>query len=392
MAKRLDPDQFLRDRRIIICCGSGGVGKTTTAAALGLRAAQLGRDVLVMTIDPARRLAQALGLDALTHEPQPIALALEGEGDGNGDRDRAGTLAALMLDPKSAFDQLVHKHAPSLAAREAILGNRYYQQLAENFGGSRELIGMEQVLVHATADPERLLIVDTPPAQHALDFLDAPQRVLGLVDGSLTEAFLKPYRGIAKAQFQLFRQSSAMTLKFVERLTGANLITELGEFLNAFSVLFDGFRDRAAQVRTLMGEPGTGFLLVCAPEPMSLREVNRFATRLKEESLDALGVLVNRVAPGTLAALGAAGPGLTPETAAQTLQQSALEPRLQTAVAAQLAREEQRIAVELASIEHFLGADAASNLRDLAELKVPEHTHDLHSLDDLARYAAAWQT
>ncbi|MEM6709469.1 MAG: ArsA-related P-loop ATPase, partial [Pseudomonadota bacterium] len=287
----LDPDAFLRQTNLVICCGSGGVGKTTTAAALGVRAASLGRNVLVMTIDPARRLAQALGLNDLSHEPQPVAL------------EAPGALAAMMLDPKSAFDALVRKHAPSPAARDAILSNRYYQQLAENFGGSRELISMEQVLEYATADPERLLIVDTPPAQHALDFLDAPRRVLGLLDGSLTDAILKPYQSIARAQFQFFRQSSAMTLKFVERITGANLITELGEFLNAFSVLFDGFRERAEAVRGLMARQSTGFLLVCAPEPMSLREVNRFAARLNAEPLRSLGVLVNRASPATVQAV-----------------------------------------------------------------------------------------
>ena len=377
-AQTLSPDHFLTDQRLVICCGSGGVGKTTTAAALGLRAAQLGRRVLVMTIDPARRLAQALGLDALSHEPQRIQLV-----------DAPGSLEAMMLDPKSAFDRVVVEHAPSERAREAILGNRYYQQLSASVGGSRELIGMEQVLAFVREDPERLLIVDTPPAQHALDFLDAPNRVLGLLDGSLTEAFLKPYRSIAKAQFQLFRASSTMTLKFIERITGANLITELGEFLNAFSVLFDGFRNRAEEVHTLMRTPGTGFLLICAPEPMSLREVNRFGARINAEGLEALGVLVNRAQPATVAGLDGDGEG---PAATLPAMDRLMDPLLAAKVREILTDNANRVRLERASIDAYLHADADSELSAMPFRCLPAFASDLHSLADLERYAAAWRT
>ena len=377
MSHPLDPDRFLSEQRIVICCGSGGVGKTTTAAALGLRAAELGRDVLVMTIDPARRLAQALGLDGLSHEPQLI------------DSGTSGRLAAMMLDPKSAFDQLVYRHAPSVAARDTILANRYYQQLAENFGGSRELISMEQVLMQAKSDPQRLLIVDTPPAEHALDFLDAPRRVLGLLDGSLTEAFLKPYQGLARFQFNLFRQSSALTLKFIEGLTGSTVVSELGEFLNSFSVLFDGFRERAREVRSLMREPGTGFLLVCAPDPLSLREVNRFAARLSTEQLASLGVLVNRVGSGSL------GTGQSRAAAEdqplQWLRAAGASTALLEAAAGVVDEGEQRRALELKSLKSYLDPEASSDMRALPNLCVPEFERSLGSIADLSRYAAAWR-
>ncbi|MEM1433529.1 MAG: ArsA-related P-loop ATPase [Pseudomonadota bacterium] len=375
MSRQLDPDRFLGAQRIVICCGSGGVGKTTTAAALGLRAAELGRDVLVMTIDPARRLAQALGLDGLSHEPQAI------------DTDTPGRLAAMMLDPKSAFDQLVHRHAPSAEARDAILANRYYQQLAESFGGSRELISMEQVLAQAKADPERLLIVDTPPAEHALDFLDAPRRVLGLLDGSLTEAFLKPYQSIARVQFNLFRQSSAMTLKFIEGLTGSSVVSELGEFLNSFSVLFDGFRDRAREVRALMQESQTGFLLICAPDPLSLREVNRFAARLSEENLAPLGVLVNRLGPGSI---NGTESGAAP--ALDLLQDAGASPALLEAAAEVIDDTARRRTLELESLRSYLDPEASSDMRALPNLCIPEFEESLSSLPDLSRYAAAWRT
>ncbi len=281
----LDLGALVRTQRVIVCCGSGGVGKTTTAAALGLLAARAGLRAQVMTIDPARRLAQAMGLDALGHEPRRVAV------------DAPGELSAMMLDTKRAFDRLIERHAPDDRVREAIFANQYYQQLSASLGGSRELVAMERVLEAAAAGDHDLLIVDTPPSQHALDFLDAPQRMINLLDGSMTQWLVRPYGVAARAQFEWFRQSSAMGLKFMERFTGVQMLADLSDFLLAFSGMFDGFRERSHRVQALMRDPGTAFLLVCSPEPSSLAQVDQFAARLERDAMPVAGVLANRVAP-----------------------------------------------------------------------------------------------
>ena len=283
MTQQLHLEQVVAEQQIIICCGSGGVGKTTTGAALGVLAARQGRSALVMTIDPAHRLAQAMGLESLNHEPESVAL------------DAPGELAAMMLDTKRTFDRLVEQYAPSNEVREAIFANDYYRQLSSSLGGSRELVAMERVLEAVNEEAYDLLIVDTPPAHHALDFLDAPNRLIDLIDGSLTSMLVKPYGLAARTQFNLFRQSSAMTLKFMERLSGFEMLADLSDFLLAFSSMFDGFKERSHRVMELMREPSTTFLLVCAPEESSLQQVDQFQARLREEALHIAGVLVNRV-------------------------------------------------------------------------------------------------
>ncbi len=282
MAEALNVVEIVRERRVVVCCGAGGVGKTTSAAALGVMAARAGRRAVVMTIDPARRLAQAMGLDGLGDEPRPVAL------------DAPGSLWAMMLDPKRTFDRMVDTYAPSEGVRDSIFQNAYYQQLSTTLGGSRELIAMERVLEVLNAGEHDLLIVDTPPAQHALDFLDAPRRLMDLLDGTLTRMLVAPYGLAARAQFNFFRQSSAVTLKFLERLTGVEMLADLSDFLLAFSSMFDGLKERSQRVLALMSEPGTTFLLVCAPEPVSLGQVGQFAERLQRDGMNIAGVLVNR--------------------------------------------------------------------------------------------------
>ncbi len=370
-------DLMLRDvvgsRRVLVCCGSGGVGKTTSAAALGVLAAREGRRVQVMTIDPARRLAQAMGLDALSHEAQRVPL------------DAPGELWAMMLDSKHAFDDLVRTYAPSERVREAIFANHYYQQLSTSLGGSRELMAMEQVLETAQEDAWDLLIVDTPPSQHALDFLDAPERIVNLLDGSVTNLLLRPYGLAARAQFDLFRQSSAMALKFMERFTGVQMLADLSDFLLAFSSMFDGFKERSHRVQALMREPSTSFLLVCAPEPASLKQVDQFASRLRGDGLDVVGVLANRVHP--------APPGMSDGTSE--------EPRLGDQALAALAEAGDRAFSEDPLPDRLLAVwwDARDLHRADAEAlgalvggsmplhSVPRLAHDLHSMADLEAFA-----
>ena len=355
--------------RVVVCCGSGGVGKTTSAAALGVLAARQGLKVQVMTIDPARRLAQAMGMDALSHEAQRVPLEAPGE------------LWAMMLDSKHAFDDLVETYAPSERVKSTIFANQYYQQLSTTLGGSRELMAMEQVLETAESGAYDLLIVDTPPSQHALDFLDAPERIVNLLDGSLTGLLVRPYGLAARAQFNLFRQSSALTLKFFERFTGVQMLADLSDFLLAFSSMFDGFRERSHRVRALMREATTSFLLVCAPEPASLRQADQFAARLRRDGLGIAGVLANRVHPvpsgglaepapdaGALAALAAAGD--------RAFSDDPLPERL-----AEIWRE----ARNLHTADH---AALRTQLPEGVPLKtVPRLARDLHALADLEDFA-----
>jgi len=366
MTEGLELAGLVRSHRVIVCCGSGGVGKTTSAAALGVLAARHGVNALVMTIDPARRLAQAMGLEGLGHDPQRVAI------------EAPGALSAMMLDSKRAFDRLVEQLAPDQRVRQAIFANRYYQQVSTALGGSRELVAMERVLEVATEGRYDLLIVDTPPSQHALDFLDAPARIVSLLDGSMTSLLLRPYGLAARAQFRLFQQSSNAALKFFERLTGVQLFADLSEFMLAFSSLFDGFRERSHQVQRLMRAPTTGFLLVCAPEPGSLRQVRAFAERLAAEHMSILGVLANRVHPPP-----------PPEALVLGAGDRALLAGIE--VATGIAGLERRLsAIGERAVHLHAGDDLA--LRGFADLalpirRVPHFTAGLRGMEDLEAFA-----
>jgi anion-transporting ArsA/GET3 family ATPase len=363
LAESLDIRTMVRERRVIVCCGAGGVGKTTSAAALGVLAAREGRSAVVMTIDPAKRLAQAMGLDELDNDPQPVTLRAP------------GSLHAMMLDTKRTFDRMVDTYAPDERVRETIFANQYYQQLSSTLGGSRELIAMERVLEILTTEEHDLLIVDTPPAQHALDFLEAPQRLIDLLDGSFTQLLVAPYGVAARAQFNFFRQSSAVMLKFLERLTGLEMLADLSNFLLAFSSMFEGVKERSSKVLSLMSEPTTTFLLICAPEPVSLRQAGQFAQRLDRDGMDISGVLINRMhLPPTVADLssadrarlaGLSSPGHLPLA--------------------------ERVAAALTDA-HRLGAADLRALAVLDELDqpqrlVPHFNRDLHSMEDLVAFS-----
>ena len=368
----LDLDALVREQRVIVCCGSGGVGKTTSAAALGVLAAKAGRNALVMTIDPAKRLAQAMGLDGLDNDPQLVAL------------EAPGKLSAMMLDTKLTFDRMVEMYAPSQQVRETIFANQYYQQLSTTLGGSRELIAMERVLEILTAGDYDLLIVDTPPAQHALDFLDAPKRLIDLLDGSFTQALLAPYGVAARTQFNFFRQSSAMTLKFLERLSGFEMLADLSNFLLAFSSMFDGLKERSRKVLSLMSEPATAFLLVCTPDTVSLRQASQFADRLSRESMFIAGLLVNRahlpVGDAELTAVEQAHLDTLTSEREEEHEEEREEPlsvRVRAALldARRLAQHDEQALAEVATFEK-------------PRRLIPHFNRDLHSIEDLHAFAA----
>ena len=374
----LDLRALIDAKRIVVCCGSGGVGKTTTAAALGYLAAARGRKALVMTIDPAKRLAQALGLDALGHEPQRIALP-----------DARGELSAMMLDTKRTFDALIERYAPNTSARETIFSNRYYQHLSNSLAGSREFMAMEKVYEMLQTARYDVLIVDTPPAQHALDFLEAPARLFDLFEGSFVNLLLQPYRVAGRFGFDLFRRSSDRLLKVFEKLTGYDVLADLSDFFLAFAGMSAGFKERSQRVLATLRRPETSFLLVCAPEPSSLTQADRFFARLKAESMPIGGVIVNRVHMADALDEGSSY-ALTADDIARV--QSVADARLDGAELVNRLMRAYREQLTLAALDRA-GLDAADWAQaGLPIHQVPHFDRDLHSLVDVAAFAASLQT
>lgn len=279
----LDIDTLLDDptTQIVVCCGSGGVGKTTTAAAVALRAAEKGRTVCVLTIDPARRLAQSMGLTELDNTPRPVKGA---------NVDGGGSLDAMMLDMKRTFDEVVEQHAaPEKAAQ--ILSNPFYVALSSSFAGTQEYMAMEKLgQLHATGTWD-LIVVDTPPSRSALDFLDAPDRLSSMLDGRFIKLLLAPAKGPAR----LLSAGFGIVTSALNKVLGAQVLTDMQTFIAAFDTLFGGFRQRAEGTYALLQADGTAFLVVAAPEPAAMREASYFVERLAGENMPLAGLVVNRV-------------------------------------------------------------------------------------------------
>jgi anion-transporting ArsA/GET3 family ATPase len=286
----LDIDALLDDRGtgIIVCCGSGGVGKTTTSAALALRAAERGRQVVVLTIDPARRLAQSMGIEELDNTPRPVP----GVGaDG-------GSLDAMMLDMKRTFDEVVVSQASSEKAKQ-ILENPFYIALSSSFAGTQEYMAMEKLgQIHADAQRDGtydLIVVDTPPSRSALDFLDAPERLSSFLDGRFIRLLLAPAKGPAR----LMTAGFTVVTNALTKVLGAQVLRDMQTFVSAFDTLFGGFRLRAEKTFALLQADETAFLVVAAPEPDALREAAYFVERLSEDDMPLAGLVVNRASPQT---------------------------------------------------------------------------------------------
>ena len=301
MVSVLDIDALIGDpqTRIIVCCGAGGVGKTTVAAALGLRAAESGRRVVVLTIDPARRLAQSLGLTTLDNTPRPVK---------DIDDTRGGALDAMMLDMKRTFDEVVQAHAPPDKA-EQILANPFYQAVSSSFAGTQEYMAMEklgQLRLEADRDPDNprwdLIVVDTPPSRSALDFLDAPKRLGSFLDGRFIRLLAAPAKVGGRAYLKVFSAGVNIVTTTMAKVLGAQMLTDVQTFVAALDTMFGGFRERADHTYALLSDSTTRFIVVAAPERDALREASYFVDRLDEEGMPLAGLVVNRVyrvsAPG----------------------------------------------------------------------------------------------
>ncbi len=279
----------LDGKRVLIVAGSGGVGKTTTAAALALGLAAEGKRVAVVTIDPARRLADALGLDALGNEPhrvdparlEPHGVALKGE------------LWAMMLDSKRTFDELITQLAPDDKTREEILSNRIYEQLSSTFGGSQEFTAIAKLYELDRSGRFDVIVLDTPPSRNALDFLDAPDRLTQFFDGRALKLFLAPTNLAAKVA----ARGTGVVFGVLKRITGVDLLQDLSTFFRALSGVIDGFRERAAGVQAILGDDATTFLIVSSPQPEPVEEAIFFHRKLREAQMPFGGLIVNRVEP-----------------------------------------------------------------------------------------------
>jgi anion-transporting ArsA/GET3 family ATPase len=328
-------DQLIDDRRtrIIVCCGSGGVGKTTIAAAVGLRAAERGRHVVVLTVDPARRLAQSMGLTSLDNTPRPVTgvrtsrsrhprLSDDFDGANPGGRagladgaDPPGSLHAMMLDMKRTFDEIVESHAdPDRAAQ--ILANPFYQSLSSSFAGTQEYMAMEKLGQLRRVDEWDLIVVDTPPSRSALDFLDAPQRLSRFLDGRLLRLLVAPAKLGGRTGLRMLNAGFGMVTGVITKIIGSQLLRDVQTFVSAMDTMFGGFRERAEYTYRLLRAPGTAFLVIAAPEPDALREASYFVERLERDEMPLAGLILNRVHSSPAARLSAA----RSLAAAETLQ------------------------------------------------------------------------
>jgi anion-transporting ArsA/GET3 family ATPase len=281
---------MLLGKRIVVCCGSGGVGKTTVSAALGVQAALLGKKVLTLTVDPARRLADSLGLSELGNREAPVP---EEHFLRHG-QNPSGSLYAMMLDTKRTFDELIERYAPNEETARNIMDNPFYQHLSSAMTGSHEYLAMEKLYQIHLEGRYDLIVLDTPPTKHALDFLEAPNRVRAFFDRSISQWFLKPYLTMSRLSLNLFNRTAGTVLRLVERFTGAEFLHDVSEFVTGLADSFDIFRSRAEEVMHVLRGEETTFLLVTSANRSALEEATYFYDRIRKAELPFAGIIANR--------------------------------------------------------------------------------------------------
>ena len=367
----------LLERRILVCVGSGGVGKTTTAASLALAAARRGKRTLVLTIDPARRLANSLGLDSLGHQVQQVDPTLVRRGAPS---DK-GELWAMMLDQKQAFDEVVARHAKDPEAVKRILANPVYTQISGSLSGAQEYAAMAKLHDFDRTGEWDLIVVDTPPTANALDFLDAPNKLSEAIDSPAIEWFRK-LQGQGGSRWSFVGKTGAYVLKRLAKFVGSKFIDDLGVFFTEFNDILGGFRQRAEETFSLLRQPRVGFVLVASPEPMAVREALAFHQRLTTAAMPFVGFVVNKVylsrpvtaSPAAIEAALAGHPGVARLELSGTTRTMAAQ-----ALIAAHAEIETLAVVDRRAIEKLRAAAGPTGLL----VEVPLQRDDVHDVDRL---------
>ena len=345
--------QALAGKRIVVCAGAGGVGKTTTSAAIALGLAADGARVAVVTIDPAKRLANAMGLDALGNEPHRVdAARLAGHG-----LEVRGELWAMTLDPKRTFDDLIARLAPDEQTRDDVLANRIYQQISGAVAGSQEYTAMAKLYELDRDGGFDAIVLDTPPSRNALDFLDAPDRLTGFLEGRALRAFLAPTGLAAK----IVGRGTSVVLGALKKVTGVELLDDLSTFFGSLGGLLAGFRERAEGVKALLADPSTAFVIVASPQHEPVTEAIYFGAKLRDAGLPFGALIVNRVRG---AVRGEVPSGLPAELAAKVREAAADRDDLAA-----------RDVKAIERLETELGVAAAA--------VVPQLSGDVHDVDGL---------
>jgi anion-transporting ArsA/GET3 family ATPase len=365
LAPPMDLAELIADpeTRIVVCCGAGGVGKTTTSAALALAAAEAGRSVVVLTIDPARRLAQSLGLVELDNEPRRVEVP-----------GVPGELHAMMLDMKRTFDDIVAAHSTPEKAQQ-IYENPFYQALSSSFAGTQEYMAMEKLGQLRASEQWDLIIVDTPPSRSALDFLDAPNRMSRFLDGAMIRMLTAPARAGGRAGLKFASAGFMFFSRIISKILGGQLLRDISAFVAALDTMFGGFRERATATYELLRRPGTWFVVVATPEPDALREASYFVDRLSSEGMPLAGLVLNRTHPPATTALSA--------TRAEGAAEEVVEAGAEGAdVASAALRVHAERMVQAAREQHLADRFTLAH-PEVAVRTVPAAAGDVHDLDGL---------
>lgn len=371
--------QLLERSRCVVCVGQGGVGKTSTSAALAIEAARQGRRTAVLTIDPARRLANALGLPEIGNIEREVP---------NEAFTRLGLpptqakLTAMMLDIKEAWDEVVNRYHPDEERKARLLSNRLYEAMSTALAGSQEYMAMEKLYQLASRTEDRLdtIILDTPPANHAVDFLEAPSRMLEALDNDATRWLLEPYerrRGLAS---RIFDAGSGLFIRTISKFTGTELLEELAELLSCFQGMFNGFQERAESVQALLSAEDTTFLVVSTPTASGLKEAQTFRERLVDKQVRVGGVVLNRGTPDPFEA--------EERPASERFSAEVAQAGGSEALVARLLAEAQRTHDE-ARTQREAAAALAEQLPDTAVVRIPQLARDVHDLEGLEALRSA---
>jgi anion-transporting ArsA/GET3 family ATPase len=379
--------QLITSRRVLIAVGAGGVGKTTTAAALGVAAARRGKRVLCLTIDPAKRLAEALGLERMSGEEQTVDRRLFEQ--AGIPLPPEGALSAMMLDTKRTFDDLVIKYSSTPENAQRLLNNRLYKYVSTSLAGTQEYMAMEK-LVAVQSDPRfNLVILDTPPTANALDFLDAPERLVEALDSATMAWFIQAFESTGKLSLNLLARSAAIVLRGLGKITGGGFLQAMAEFITELNDLFGGFKKRAQMVEAALRSPDVSFVLVTSPSPMNVQEVLFFSERLEQSGMPRGAFVVNRFrVPPPLAD--------APPTEAEVASAIASDGlHLEEDCAARLVRAHAD-ATRLAALDafHVQSLDTRANAeRDgVPIVRIPELSGDVHDLAKLGVLAETLMT